>query len=105
MFSTCLTALSTWELVLDNTVHGEDNLEEKTRQDADNRMYYLGLNLFNKDVICYSDGGWPEIFYVLNSTWLTTSTCELVVIDTVDGEDNLEEKAREVADIRMYHFG
>ena len=40
-----------------DTVHGEDNLEEKTREDADNRMYYLGLNLFNKDVICYSDGG------------------------------------------------
>ena len=43
--------------MLDNTVHGEDNLEEKTREDADNRMYYLGLNLFNKDVICYYDGG------------------------------------------------
>ena len=28
-----------------------------------------------------------------------------VVIDTVDGEDNLEEKTREVADIRMYLFG
>ena len=43
--------------MVDNTVHGEDNLEEKTREDADIRMYYLGLNLFNKDVICYSDGG------------------------------------------------
>ena len=33
--------------------------------------------------------------------------CELVVIDTVDGEDNLEEKTREVADMfdRMCHFG
>ena len=29
--------------MLDNTVHGEDNLEEKTRQDADIRMYYLVL--------------------------------------------------------------
>ena len=38
--------------MLDNTVHGEDNLEEKTREDADNSMYYLGLNLFDKDVIC-----------------------------------------------------
>ena len=43
--------------MLDNTVHSEDNLEEKTREDADNRMYYLGLNLFNKDVICCGDGG------------------------------------------------
>ena len=89
MFSTCLTALSTWELVLDNSVHGEDNLEEKTREDADN------------------DDGWPEIFYVFNWTWLTTSTWELVVFDTVDGEDNLEENTREIADMfdRMCHFG
>ena len=41
-------------------MHGEDNLEEKTREDADNRMCYLGLNLFN------NDDGWPEIFYVFN---------------------------------------
>ena len=39
--------ISTWELEVDNTVHGEDNLDEKTREDADIRMYYLGLNLFN----------------------------------------------------------
>ena len=36
------------------------------------------------------------------STYVTTlSTCELVVDNTVDGEDNLEEKTRGVADIRM----
>ena len=39
------------------------------------------------------------------STCLTKlSTCELVVDDTVDVKDNQEEKAMEVADIRMYHF-
>ena len=43
--------------MLDDTVHGKDNLEEKTREDADNRMYYLRLNMFNKDVICCCDGG------------------------------------------------
>ena len=43
--------------MVDDTVDNKDNLEEKTREDADIRMYYLGLNLFNKDVICYSDGG------------------------------------------------
>ena len=43
--------------MLDDTVHGKDNLEEKTREDADNRMYYLSLNMFNKDVICCGDGG------------------------------------------------
>ena len=46
-----------------------------------------------------------EFFYIFNSTWVTTSKCVLVVIDTVDGEDNLEEKTREAADIRMCHFG
>ena len=85
--------------MVNDIVHGEDNFEEKTREDADNRMYYLGLNLFNKDVICYCDGGWSEIFYAYNSKWLTTSTCELVVIDTVDREDNLEENTRETADM------
>ena len=57
ILSTCLTILSICELVVDDTVDSKDNLEEKTREDADIRMYYLGLNLFNKDVICYSDGG------------------------------------------------
>ena len=33
------------------------------------------------------------------STSLTAGTCELVVIDTADGDDTLEEKTREVADI------
>ena len=47
MFSTCLTTLSTRELVVDDTMGDKDNLEEKTREDVDIRMYYLGLNLFN----------------------------------------------------------
>ena len=31
-------------------------------------------------------------------------TCELVVDNTVDSKDNMEEKTSEVADIRRYHF-
>ena len=31
-------------------------------------------------------------------------TCELVVDNTVDGKDNMEEKTSEVADFRRYHF-
>ena len=31
-------------------------------------------------------------------------SCELVVDNTVDGKDNLEEKTRGVADVRMQHF-
>ena len=72
LFSTCLATLSTRELVVDDTVDNKDNLEQKTREDADIRMYYLGLNLFNKDVICYCDGGWPEIFFLFSTQhdWL-----------------------------------
>ena len=35
----------------------------------------------------------------------TLSKCELVANVTVDGMDNKEGKSREVANIRMYHFG
>ena len=35
----------------------------------------------------------------------TFCSCGLVVDGTVDGKDNKEEKTREVADMRMYHFG
>ena len=39
-------------------------------------------------------------------TFLTTlSTCELVVYDTMDGENNQLEKIMEVAGIRIYHYG
>ena len=31
---------------VDETVDNKDNLEEKTREDTDISMYYLGLNLF-----------------------------------------------------------
>ena len=75
VFSTL--TLSTWELVLDDTVHGKDNLEEKTREDADNRMYYLRLNMFNKDVICCCDGGWHESFSMFSTQheWPQVHVC------------------------------
>ena len=38
------------------------------------------------------------IFFILSTFLKTISTCELVVDDTMDGKDNLEEKTREVAD-------
>ena len=44
-----------------------------------------------------------ELFILL--TCLTTlNTCELVMDGTVVGKANKEEKTREVADIRIYHF-
>ena len=42
--STCLTTLSTCELVIDDTVDGKDNKEEKTREVADIKMYHCGWN-------------------------------------------------------------
>ena len=41
VFSTYLTTLNTRELVVDHTVHSEDNLEEKTREDTDIRIYHI----------------------------------------------------------------
>ena len=45
-----------------------------------------------------------RVFFIISTCLTTFSTCELVVDETVDSKDNLEEKAKEVADIRMYHF-
>ena len=42
--------------------------------------------------------------FILSTCVSTLSACELVFDDTVDGEENLEEKTREVADIKMHHI-
>ena len=45
--STCLTTLSTCELVVDDTVSGKDNMEKETRKVAGIRMYQsLQLEFF-----------------------------------------------------------
>ena len=56
-------------------------------------------------MICCGDCGWHESFFILSTCLTTFSTCELVVDGNVDGNDNKEEKTREVANNRMYHFG
>ena len=43
--------------------------------------------------------------FILSTCLTTLSTCELVVYDTVDGENNQLEKTMEVAGIRIYHYG
>ena len=53
----------------------------------------------NMDVICFGDSGCISL-----TCWTTLRTWKLVVNDTVDGKDNLEEKTREVSKIRMYHL-
>ena len=42
---------------------------------------------------------------IFSTCLATLSTCGLVVDGTAVGKDNNEEKIREVAVIRMYHFG
>ena len=52
ILSTCLTTLSTCEFVVDGDVDGNDNKEEKTREEVNIRMYHF---VCNKDVICYDE--------------------------------------------------
>ena len=44
ILSTCLTTLRTCELVIDDTVDGKENLEKKTREVTEIRMYHFGWN-------------------------------------------------------------
>ena len=48
ILSTYLTKLNTGELVVNHTVDGEDNQEEKTMEVADIRMYNFGWNVLQK---------------------------------------------------------
>ena len=48
ILSTCLTTLNTGELVVNHTVGGEDNQEEKTMEVADIRMYHFCWNFLQK---------------------------------------------------------
>ena len=45
---TCLTVLSTCELVGDSTVDGKGNKEEKTREVANIMMYHFSRNFFQQ---------------------------------------------------------
>ena len=48
-------------LVVDGTVDGKNNKEEKTREVADIRMYHFRWNFLPHgcdNVICCGDGGW-----------------------------------------------
>ena len=83
---TCLTRLSTWELVVDDTMDGKDNLEEKTREVADIQMYHYGWNFLQlgSEMLCWR---WLTSFFLLSAS-VTTWTRVLMVGDTVDGKDN-----------------
>ena len=67
---------------------GKDNLEEKTREVTDIRMYHLGWNFLRLGVD------------IILTCLTTLRTYESVADHTMDGKDNLEEKTSEVVDIR-----
>ena len=46
---------------------------------------------------------WGLTSKILSTCLTILSTCELLVDDTVDSKDNLEEETGEVAKIRIYH--
>ena len=48
MLSTWVSTSITWQLVVDDTVDDKDNLEEKTREDADIRRYHIGRSFFKR---------------------------------------------------------
>jgi len=79
-------------LAVDDTVDGKDNKMEKTREDVSHQLKFFQIE---------PDMLW---FFILSTCLTILSTCELVVDSTVDGKGNKEEKTREVANIRMYHF-
>ena len=45
------------------------------------------------------------VMKVVNTFNQSNHISNMKVDDIVDGKDNFEEMTREVADIRMYHFG
>ena len=90
--------------MVDDTVYCEDNFEEKTREEADIRIYHISWH--------FSDRMWYAVMMLVDmriflfSTYLTTLfTWELVVDDTMGDKVNLEEKTKEDADIKMYFLG
>ena len=91
--------------MVDDTVHGKDNFEEKTREDADIRKYNISWR-FLFDRMWYALMMLVDMRVSFSSICVTTlRTWELVDDDTMGDKDNLEEKTREDADIRMYYLG
>ena len=84
---------------------GKDNKKEKTREVPDIRMYHISWNFLQlgRDMLWWWWLTWK--LFLLSICLTTLSTCGLVFDGTVDGNDNKEEKTREVANTRMYHFG
>ena len=100
---TRLTTLSTYELVVDDTVDGKDNLEEKAREVVDIRMYF-GWNFLQLGCNLLSWWWLISVFFIYSTSVTTLRSCVLMVNHTVDGKDNSMEETIVVIDIMMYHF-
>ena len=90
-------------LVVESTVNGKNNKENKTREFAYMRMYHFSWYFLQQgcDVLWWWWLRWE--FFILSTCLTTFSTCELVVDNTVDGKNNLEDITREVPDKCVEH--
>ena len=93
-----LPTFCSFGLVVDGTVDGKNNKEEKTREVADTMMYHFSWKFLQLG--CDMQWWWwlTWMFFILTTCLITLKSRVLMVNDTLDGKDNLEEKTREVAD-------
>ena len=93
-----LPTFSSFGLVVDGTVDGKNNKEEKAWEVADIMIYHFSWKILQ--VGCDMQWWWwlTWKFFILPTCLITFKSRVLMVNDTLDGKDNLEEKTREVAD-------
>ena len=85
-------------LVVDGTVDSKNNKEEKAWEVADIRIYHFSWKFLQ---LGFDMQWWWWLtwkFFILPTCLITFKSRVLMVNDTLDGKDNLEEKTREVAD-------
>ena len=91
---------------MDDTVGGKDkdNLEEKTREVVDIRMYHFGWNFLQLGCNLLSWWWLISVFVIYSTSVTTLGSCVLMVKHTVDGKDNWMEETMKVGDTMIYHF-
>ena len=84
---------------------GVDNLDEKTREDADIRMCPFGcIFLYRGCDAVVMVSWWTSKFFLLSTSLITLRSCGLVVNDRVDGKDNHEDETTEFLNITITSF-
>ena len=95
ILSTCLTTLSTCELVADDTMDGKDNMEKKTtkvaeKTDVSFRLEFSSTRMWYAVVILVD----MKVFFCFSTCLTRFNTYKLVDDNTVDGKVNKEKKTR-----------